>query len=497
MKTFRVVWLVSLIVLAVHFLFRLVDQGKLLKYFPLDFANDMSAYITQLFFLKVCGFHQACPYWYNGITTFKFSPPGWYFFTSPLLALFQDPKIAAYTSLITTFLLGFVALWYLGKKFNWSTSKRIGFFLFFFGNAIAIGGFIRLGRFHELLAWVLFLFLFLVLWQYKDKKLDFKFYAASLLYAAIILTYQSTGVLVTVFLLGFILSRKGIAEKGKAVFFGLVGGLISSFWWWPFLRDINTSYISTLAHAEWLLSSSPKDILTLIATVVLPLLMILAFFVYWKEQKKSKTSLLYFIPVLLLGFLFLTRVVIFIPVFNDIFPDPYLHFFMFFLLFFAFSTQGIHLSKLQKSVVMILIALFVIASVSINIFSTPYFKTHDALNEELKTLVAAVPDKQVYMILGDFRNTDSYPLAYYGFGAVYYEKYAVSGWYPEETSTDYILGLDEITRTFEQKECSSFKEHLQNYNVTHVISYQEGCITLQECGLTEELKKEQTCLSSV
>ena len=75
-------WLyIPIILLAINFVYRLADQSQLLFYFPLDYTNDISSYMAQLFFLDKCGFHAFCPYWFNGFTTFQFTSPAWFFFT--------------------------------------------------------------------------------------------------------------------------------------------------------------------------------------------------------------------------------------------------------------------------------------------------------------------------------------------------------------------------------------------------------------------------------
>src|SRR3989338_1663432 len=106
-------WLaVPIVALAANFFWRLIDQSQLMRYFPLDFVNDISSYMAQLNFLKACGFLKFCPYWYNGFIAFKFTPPAWYFFTNPLYLLFGDVKVATYVSMVLIFVLAFVIIYY-------------------------------------------------------------------------------------------------------------------------------------------------------------------------------------------------------------------------------------------------------------------------------------------------------------------------------------------------------------------------------------------------
>ena len=77
--------IIPIIILAIVMIYKLIDYSKLVAVFPLDYTNDISAYMAILFFLKTCGFHNLCPYWYNGFMTFYLSNPGCYFFCLSLI----------------------------------------------------------------------------------------------------------------------------------------------------------------------------------------------------------------------------------------------------------------------------------------------------------------------------------------------------------------------------------------------------------------------------
>ena len=89
----------------------------MLKYFPVDYNNDGSSYMAQLFFLKTCGFHNFCSYWYNGFVNFLHSPPGWYFFTLPILEIFGKVNIAMYLSILLILILSFFIIYFPIIKF--------------------------------------------------------------------------------------------------------------------------------------------------------------------------------------------------------------------------------------------------------------------------------------------------------------------------------------------------------------------------------------------
>src|SRR3990167_7651768 len=144
---------IPIIILGAYFIFRLINQSQIITTFPLDKYNDWSSYMAQLHFLKECGFHNFCSYWYNGFINFQINQPGWYFFIYPLYLITNNVQITAYLSLIITYLLSFIAIYFNRLKLGLSKIKVLAFFLFLFGNAVAIGNYIRVGKIHELFGW--------------------------------------------------------------------------------------------------------------------------------------------------------------------------------------------------------------------------------------------------------------------------------------------------------------------------------------------------------
>src|SRR3989344_8501221 len=147
----------SIIALSIYFVIRILDESKILVYFPLDYANDYASHIAKLFFLNKCGLFEACQYWYNGINIFSMYPPGWFLFTLPIYYLTKNLLYSTFISELLLFFIGFLIINYFCRKFNMSFVRRIAFFALYFFNAISIGNFIRLGRMPEMFAWVNFL----------------------------------------------------------------------------------------------------------------------------------------------------------------------------------------------------------------------------------------------------------------------------------------------------------------------------------------------------
>ena len=481
-----------IIILSVYFIVRLVDQSKIVRYFPLDVTNDVSSYMAQLHFLKVCGFHNFCPYWYNGFTTFSFSQPGWYFFAFPLYYLTNDVKVATFLSILLIFILAFLAIFLLYKHLGLSKLKRVAFFFFFFANAIAIGNFIRLGRAHELFAWLNFVILaFLLLW-YKDHKLDKKFFIGSLVYGIILISHQAIATLSIFLIGGLFLVKKGFIEKTKVVLMAVLSFLIASFWLIPFIQRLYNSSIPSRNYGNWLWLFTKEHLLTNIAATIIPLALFIAFYSYWSNNK-SRKELIFFLPVLLLNLVFLFRLTPFMPILGNIIPDQLIMFLLFFLIFFFLKTDFDIYGKLRNLVLFFLI-LIPILSVVINIVHTPNFLVPGELEEEIVSTLPYV--RGSFIMLGDFPPSSSRD-AYYSYAPIYFNLSSPGGWYDSLATASYVDGLANIHRLFDAGSCNNLMEQLSYFNVTEIIAYSGSCDVLEGCGLAEKIRKEDVCLYSL
>src|SRR3989344_1699428 len=230
-------FLLYIIPLFSYFIYRLFDQSKMLFQFPLDLINDYSGHMAMLFFLKACGFHSVCPYWYNGYTTFLTYTPGWSFFTYPLYLLTNNVLFSTYLSLLLLFLLAFLFIFSFGKKYL-SPLSSLFFFLLVFANPISIGNFIRLGRMSEFFSWVFFIPLFFLILIYKEKEFDRFFYFSFIFfYFILMISHPLVIILSHIYLLGFFFVLS-FSQKIRLLFCSLLGLLLSSFWWLPYLRNV-------------------------------------------------------------------------------------------------------------------------------------------------------------------------------------------------------------------------------------------------------------------
>tara|TARA_Y100000034_G_scaffold68311_1_gene82436 strand:+ start:421 stop:1893 length:1473 start_codon:yes stop_codon:yes gene_type:complete len=480
------------ITLGIYFIVRLVDQSQMIWSFPLDFANDLSSYMAQLFFLDKCGFHNFCPYWYNGFISFNVSSLGWSLFTLPLYWLSNNILIATFASIILMYIMGFIFLCILGRTQKLSLIQIIAFFFFFFANAIALGTFLRLGRVVSMFAFVLMMGLAVLILYYKNHKLDKKFFLFFIpLYAVILFSHQQEMILSQFLVLGLFLVKK-LREKIYIVLSSIVGFLIASFWLVPFI--LNSSKIGVLENPQGLMSLlfSGPFFLTNIAGIFIPLILLVTFYFYWKTYHKSKKELLFFSPILLLSVLFLFRIIIFIPVLRDISPDPYLIFFLFFIIFYFLKTKFENVKIRHISLAFLFIAC--ITSTVISTIHTPLFVEHGPLEKEVISIFPFVEGRYV-MIASE--NVSSYSKAYHGYTAIYHNLTTAGGWYPFIPPKKYLEDYSSVFSFYGKKDCKGFIEKLRVLNVEEVIFYGYNCNEVNNCGLKEKKLMENVCLYGV
>src|SRR3989338_5389875 len=485
-------WLVlPVIVLAANFVWRLIDESQIMRQFPFDFVNDVSSYMAQLHFLKVCGFLKFCPFWYNGFIAFKFTPPAWYFFTYPLYLLFGDVKIATYASMLLIFVLAFAAIWYFGRLFNLSRIKRLAFFLFLFANAISIGNFIRSGRIPELFAWLNFvIFAFILLW-YKDRPLDKKYLLTIPFLAIIILSHQVVAVLSFVALSGLFLI-KNMKEKLAIIASATVAIAATSFWLLPYAIGFsNSGVVGHVATAE-LFNFDKLTLPQNIATLIVPIALWVLFYFYWQSHNKSKKELIFFSPILLTSALLFFRLTYFVPILKYVYPDPHMVLFLFAGLFMFFKTNFSKSLNFEK-LISICIIFTAMLSVAISVFYTPGFSQHTVFDAEMLTALNSVNPAEKFLILGTQKT--SYSKAYYAYASTYLGLSSASGWYPEVKDNSYMTRLRSVGPSFDGRTREEFSRHTSYLNATTIISYYDGCKVLADFGWTE-IKSGAVCLYS-
>jgi len=491
-REFNDKWLyIPILILGVYLITRLINQSQLIWMFPLDKYNDWASYLAQMHFLKECGFHSFCPYWYNGFTAFQITQPGWYFFFYPLYLITKNVQLTGYLALIITLILSLIALYIGYKKLDLSKTKSLASFLFFFGNAIAIGNFVRLGKVHELFAWFNGIVIFLFLLYYKDKRLDKNFFFIIPFYFLAIITHQNLAIISSFAFLGLILIKNN-KERIKIIISMLISIFAASFWLIDYIKNFFSTTSKTIIVGSTLSKINVATYNDNIVATVIPLIFFITLYFYIKSIKNKKTEFIFLLPVSFVSFILLTRLIIFIPVLNHVFPDSYALFLLFFVIFMLFKIDYNLINKKYLIVGLIILSL---TSVALNEAFTPKFIKHTNLEEETISLFENVENK--YIILGSPLRKTSYQNAYYSYAAIYYNLSTAGGWYPSATTPEYINKIENLDNLLKNKECSELKSSLNKLNVKEVITYEDNCKFLSECEFNKKVNKSRACLYSL
>lgn len=476
----------AIALLAFILIYKLIDESRLIWVFPLDYTNDWSSHMAKLFFLAKYGFYNFVPNWYDGFTLFKLYAPAWFFYTLPIYYLTKNLQLSTYISLITLFLLGYLFIHMLGKVNKLSTTKRLAFFLLLFANPIAIGNFIRVGKIPEMFALVIFIPIFTLVWHYKDNKLDWKIVIFMIFYSILSVSY----------LPGFAVSSLAVASlflvkpaREKAMLALAVAGsmLATSFWWVNYLAASKKTMLNDLTFLKDLVSLERASLVDNVATTVIALAFIAAFYFYWKDKNKSGKELLFFLPILFTAVALATRIAVIIPYMNKLHPDTYNFFLLFMTLFLFFKTEKY--PRLITKNAMLTITAIALASVITSITLIAPFKEHTERDEELISLLKYVDGKMVV-----FGNFESYANAYYSYSAIHYNTKSLGGWSTENISTEYRNRAKAVLDSFTNGNCNAFRKGLEGFDTTNVISSDDGCDTLKKCGLTEIKSDTHVCL---
>lgn len=497
-KKFDKIILLLTVCLSAYFIIRLIDFSKLISYFPVNVTSDISSYMANLFFLSKYGFHEIVPYWFNGMVLFLRYPPGWHYFTLPIYYLTKNITLATYISVVLIFSLIFLALYKLGKSQGISSIRRVAFFFLMFGNAIAIGNFLRLGRAPELFGWLWFIIVAsLVLW-YKDHKIDLKFLWIIPAYAILILSHATLGVFFHSLLLlpMLFLIKKDIKERAIVAISALSGLLLSAFWWLPFLIDnIKNKVLSNIPFGMRMLGLEDQPLtnflLNNMATSAICIFLWFSFYAYWQHKNQSKRELLFFAPVLALSVLFFFRVTFILPVINVIYPDIHAIGYLFFALYFLFKTP---LRKNARKIFLAIIALFIISNVAVSAVHTSWFPTYTATEYNTFELLSLIKGK--FVMLSSPYDT-SYPLAYYCYAAVYHNVSTVYGMATEGLFPSYQKPIQDITKFAKEENCEELKEAAEKINLTEIIAYDNLCDSLKRCELEEIRTNGPVCLYKI
>src|SRR3989344_2089868 len=495
MKNSDKIFLFGIILLGLNFLYRLIDAGKWLVYFPLDITNDLSAYVSLLYFFDIYGYLANVPNWYNGFILFNTYPPGWVFFTYPIYKLVNDVILASYISMILMYILGAIGIYLICKEVGIANRiKQVLFFLLVFASPMLVGAILKQGRLPSLLGLVLVVYVLYISLYFKERQIDWKIISLSLLFGMLLISHQAESILAGIFILGLILIKEN-NDRIKIILALVLGLILSLFWVIPFIKSIMSTDFLSIGFANWVLDFK-NYFWSNTAAEVTSIGLFILFYLYYKQNGSMK-ELLFYLPLLLINFLFASRLVAFIPIIKYVYPDPYQDFFMLFAVLFLLKIDAEKLSGKIRKLVFVMFVLFVIAGVSYNIVKTPYNLEYTQLEYDFLDILDYVDGR--YLIVSSERFTTSYSRAYYAYSAINNNKYTAFGWGDMYKERDYILySKREIEKYTNNKDCSVFYDAFSYLNVTEVITTGDDCsYMVDSCGLVEKNSKGRVCLLQI
>lgn len=492
-KAIEWIFFIPSIILIIYLIYRLINQGQMMWAFPLEVTSDYGTHIAQLHFFAKYGYHAMVPDWYNGFKLFLFYPPGWYFFTLPFYKAIGNILVATYTTVLLMFAGWFATIYVFGKYEGFSKIKRIAFFSFLFANTLVIGNYVRLGRVSEQFSMVLFFIAVCISLYYRNKAFSKAAYAAiSILFAGMIISHPATAFAFGIILLSILISRKSIKECVILGLSAIISALLSAFWWYPFIANLKSTLIrSDFIATERLLSFSYWGWDSIATFAVIPI-MLLLFFIYYKQIKISRKERLFFLPVLIAGMLVLTRLIVFIPLLNRVYPDIYLLIFVFFALFFLMKADLTLLKPYIRYIAVAALILAAIASIIMSEIHTSKFQHRTQLEYDTLDVMEHVEGK--FYIHGSLSPT-SHPPMYLSYASIYMNLTTSAGANNYGTVTnEYFNKLRELKPLMKNKDCNGFISNLVHLNTSEVIVFGDDCKTIEECGKKKVYSKGQACL---
>ena len=324
--------------------------------------------------------------------------------------------------------------------------------------------------------------------------MNWKALSFSLVYAGLILTHQTETVLASAFVLGLFLI-KNKKEKIKLVLLMLLSIAFSSFWLVHFLKATLETGFLQFGFGLWLLDWH-SYFWNNLAGVLLALGLFVCFYLGYKQNKELR-EILFFSPVLIFTFLYLTRLVIFVPILKNIYPDPWGDFITINFVVLFLSLQFTRITKKWKFFLAIALILIAILSVGYNVLKTPMMEPWTERGEEAIALIPYLDQESHFMMFNDDTDGTLYSRAIYSYAAIYYNVSSASGWFEVNKEYSYVHSLNNLYLDFYRNgNCEDLDIFTQDFNTTQLLANGKYCEIISDCGW--ELTKENgdTCILS-
>lgn len=474
-------WYIAIATLALILIVKLIQLSKMIYLFPSD---DFSSHITNLFFLKEYGFHNIAPNWYNGMVILRYYPPLLSFFGYLIYSVINNVQLAFYLSILGIIVIGFFGIYLLGNILNLSKIKRLFLFLFFYSNPLTIPWFYIIGRVPEMLAWTLVFYLLALLFYYKDKNLDKKFFIFLTVILTLILLAHPLILTLSLFLVFGLFLIKNNKEKLKIIISLIIVPILSAFWLIDFIKHMNILQYAPSNR----LYIHPTEV---IYSILIPLIFLGIFYLYLKIKRIKKKELLFYLPIVFISILYITHLFLYIPFIKSIEPRTYG-----ILLITISMILILHLRPNKKALKLISIGILILSLIITLIYFTKYnsmeYSLYNEKNIEILNLLPLVKEK--FIVIEQYGDINKGRI--YAFSAVNYNLTTPLGWEIQETSKE-IMEVESNTKEFiNNEDCESLMNILENLGVKEVIAHQDKCSFLQTCGLNEKERSKLYCLLS-
>ena len=478
--------------LGIYLIIRLINYSQILSAFPLDGKNDLPTYLAFLYWFKIYGYHGFVPHWLNGFVLFDVYPPGWVFFVYPIYLLTNNLLYTAYLSLLLMFFLGVIIIYLFGRSQGMNYAQIVAFYALFFVSPMAVGDFIKQGRLPSMLAWLIFIGLTAIVFYYKNRIIDYRFLWLGPLFAFLIITHQAETILFSFVILGLLLTRKNLKEIGIVIISLITGLFLSSFWWLGFLKKLNGTTILDLNVGAWLLDFSNGFQLSNIFLIGLPLILLFIFYIYWKSHSFSKREFLFFSPILLLSILVIFRLTLFIPMLKMVYPDPYLLFFLLFIIYLLLQIKYENIPGRFKSILFTAFLLMPFVFILVSNLHTAWFIQHGELGEEAISILQEVDGN--FIPLGPFPLDEVYHGSILAYGSIYNNLNSSAGHNYIQAEPGHWNNVLKLGESVMNEDCSEITEYLAKTKTTDILAYMGTCDILDSCGLYEKARKEHFCV---
>jgi len=472
-----------------------ITMSTILQYQEIFNNRDGSSYIARIYFMNKYGYFQNAPNWNHGYgyTSFLFYPPLFAFFSIPFFII-TGSVLYAYMGIMVIFSVAAIALIYV-LRYMAGLGKLQSLFLglFFFFNPIAISRFYRTVRVSEQLGWLFLIVGFFLILYYKERKTDRKFFCLyGIISALTMLSHTANFILLTFALMGFFLYKRRedwIPISGAFV----LGMVLSSFWWVPFIINEGDYLLSTEQFMNnTVLGSFPKNMLFASISFIIPLIAIVFMYMHIRNCRRGR-ELLFLVPLSIPVLLFLFRLTPYIPIINRMGTGFFFLYPVLLGAYYMLKTKYDSKSDRILGVGVLVISVFVLVFTSMFYSSMEKvdFRSCDEYGMAQKFFPEINGTYEILPISGYCRYT---AIAY---ATVFYDLNTTGNWHPEATPKSLEAKRLKLFSAIDNRNCSKVNELLNELRIEYLIGRDGQCDALKHCLSTMPDTYEDFCMYRV